>query len=55
MILHRLLQGDTVATLATSLKISEQAVYKNIRQGGLDDVTESIRTLTRYLDAALAE
>ncbi len=55
VILHRLLQGDTVATLAKSLKISEQAVYKNIRQGGLDDVTESIQTLTRYLDAALAE
>lgn len=55
VILHRLLQGDTVATLAKSLKISEQAVYKNIRQGGLDDVTQSIQTLTRYLDAALAE
>lgn len=55
VILHRLLRGDTVATLAKSLKISEQAVYKNIRQGGLDDVTECIQTLTRYLDAALSE
>jgi hypothetical protein len=54
-ILHGLLVGDPVKTIATQLSVSEQAVYKNIRNGGLEAVIQVLSSLTKILDNCLAE
>jgi len=54
-ILHGLLVGDPVKTIATRLSVSEQAVYKNIRSGGLEAVIQVLSSLTKMLDNCLAE
>ena len=54
-ILHGLLVGDPVKTIATELSVSEQAVYKNIRSGGLEAVIQVLSSLTKILNNCLAE
>jgi hypothetical protein len=54
-ILHGLLVGDPVKTIATDLGVSEQAVYKNIRSGGLEAVIQILSALTEILNTCLAE
>lgn len=54
-ILHGLLVDDSRKAIATKLGITEQAVYKNIRDGGLDTVIQVLSTLTRILNDYLAE
>lgn len=54
-ILHGLLVGDPVKTIATELSVSEQAVYKNIRSGGLEAVIQVLSSLTKILNNCLTE
>lgn len=54
-ILHGLLVGEPVKTIAARLSVSEQAVYKNIRNGGLGAVIQVLSSLTELLDNCLAE
>jgi hypothetical protein len=54
-ILHGLLVGDPVKTIATDLGVSEQAVYKNIRSGGLEAVIQILSALTEILNTCLVE
>jgi hypothetical protein len=54
-ILHGLLVGDPVKTIATELSVSEQAVYKNIRSGGLEAVIQVLSSLTKIINNCLAE
>lgn len=53
-VLRGLLRGRTVAEIAERLNITEQSVYKNIREGGLDPTIQLIHTLTRRMNASLA-
>ena len=54
-ILHGLLVGEPVKTIAAKLEISEQAVYKNIHSGGLEAVKQVLSALTGILNDCLAE
>lgn len=54
-ILHGLLVGDPVKTIAAKLNVSEQAVYKNIHSGGLEAVIQVLSSLTTILNHCLAE
>ncbi|XOZ33608.1 SatD family protein [Halomonadaceae bacterium KBTZ08] len=53
-ILRFLLQDSEVDTIAANLDITEQSVYKNIREGGLDHAIQLIQALTHRMNAALA-
>jgi len=48
-----LLNGASVANIAKSIGISEQAVYKNIRHGGLESIMGIFRGLSQQLDLQL--
>lgn len=48
-----LLKGANVSRIAKSVGISEQAVYKNIRHGGLESVMGVFQGLSRLLDLQL--
>jgi hypothetical protein len=54
-VLHGLLVGDPVKTIAANLGVTEQAVYKNIRSGGLEAVIQVLSALTEILNTCLAE
>lgn len=54
-VLHGLLSGDPVKAISTDLGVTEQAVYKNIRSGGLDAVIEVLSALTDILNNCLSE
>lgn len=52
-ILQRLLQGWEVAAIADHLDITEQSVYKNIREGALESAIQLIHALTGRLNHSL--
>lgn len=52
-IFNDLLKGANVASIARSLGISEQAVYKNIRHGGLESIIGIFQGLSHQLDLQL--
>ncbi|MFE8070624.1 SatD family protein [Marinobacteraceae bacterium S3BR75-40.1] len=52
-VMQQLLCGRDVATIAGELDITEQSVYKNIRDGGLEAAIDLITTLTPRLNHAL--
>ncbi|PVV05813.1 MAG: hypothetical protein B6D77_17860 [gamma proteobacterium symbiont of Ctena orbiculata] len=52
-ILHGLLIGHSVKAIAESLHVSEQAVYKNIRSGGLEVVIQVLSALAELLNNCL--
>ena len=52
-ILHGLLTDRPVKDIARELGISEQAVYKNINNGGLKAVIQVLSALARLLNASL--
>ncbi|MES9991811.1 MAG: SatD family protein [Candidatus Thiodiazotropha sp.] len=54
-ILHGLLVGNSVKAIAKNLSVSEQAVYKNIRSGGLEAVIQVLSALAELLNNCLAE
>lgn len=54
-ILQGLMLQKPVAEIARQLDISEQAVYKNIRTGGLDPVMNLFEAFTRRINASLLE
>lgn len=53
-ILRFLLQGNEVEAIADNLDITEQSVYKNIREGALAHAIQLIRALTHRMNGALA-
>jgi hypothetical protein len=53
-ILHGLLAGDRVKSIAAALGVSEQAVYKNIHSGGLEAVIQVLSALTAIINNGLA-
>lgn len=52
-IFNYLLNGVNVASMAKSIGISEQAVYKNIRHGGLESIMGIFQGLSRLIDLQL--
>jgi hypothetical protein len=54
-ILHGLLVGHSVKAIAENLGVTEQAVYKNIRSGGLEAVIQVLSALVEILNNCLAE
>ena len=54
-ILHGLLVGKSVKAIAGSLSVTEQAVYKNIRSGGLEAVIQVLSALAEILNNCLVE
>lgn len=52
-ILAAVQRGEPVPDIARSLSVSEQAVYKNIADGGLRDVLEAFEAIGWLLDRAL--
>jgi len=52
-ILSYLLKGANVASIAKTIGISEQAVYKNIRHGGLESVRGIFAGISQELDLQL--
>lgn len=52
-VLQRLLQGWEVAAISESLDITEQSVYKNIREGGLESAVQLVHALTDRLNRSL--
>jgi len=44
-----------VKDTAAKLKITDKAVYKNISDGGLDDIMMIFQRITRHLQDALQE
>lgn len=52
-IFNYLLNGASVANIAKSIGISEQAVYKNIRHGGLESIMGVFQGLSQQLDLQL--
>lgn len=54
-ILQLLLQGFAVSAIAQRLDISEQGVYKNIRDGALEPTIQLIRALTANMNSALMD
>lgn len=53
-ILGALLKEQEPAAIAERLDITEQSVYKNIREGGLEHAIQLIRTLTQRMNHTLA-
>lgn len=53
-ILRLLLQGWEAGTIADHLDITEQSVYKNIREGGLEHAIQLTQALTGRMNNALA-
>lgn len=52
-VLRGLLLGQAISEIAGRLDITEQSVYKNIRDGELDSVIKLIHTLTERMNSAL--
>ncbi|PAV25498.1 SatD family protein [Tamilnaduibacter salinus] len=52
-VLQYLLRGWEVSAIAESIDITEQSVYKNIRDGGLESAVQLLRSLTDRLNHAL--
>ncbi|MFO7786968.1 MAG: SatD family protein [Halospina sp.] len=52
--LRLLIQGHEAAAIAEHLNITEQSVYKNIREGGLEHAIRLIQALIRRMNDALA-
>jgi predicted DNA-binding protein YlxM (UPF0122 family) len=52
-ILYWRLVGEKVQVIATKLGVSEQAVYKNIKSGGLGAVIQTLSGITDIMNESL--
>lgn len=54
-VLRDLLNGKDVSSIARTLAISRQAVYKNIREGGLDSIVGLFNGASQLMDRRIGE